>query len=298
MKPSTAALAWDDLQVFVGIVQAGSISGAAQRLRINHSTVLRRVASLEAALALRLFDRLPGGYALTAAGNRLAVALDGVAERIDRAQRLLTGGDEAIEGVIRLTTTDTLVPGIVMPLVAQFRARHPGVTVQLVVNNSFMSLTRREADVAVRGSNKPPQNLVGRRVGDIQTAPYASKAYLQSLGRRAGIDDCDWVAPDDALSHLEQARWVAKNVAPERIALRLDSLAGMVEAVRQGLGAGLLLCPLADPLPELVRLAEPAPAMNTQVWILTHPDLRQVARIRAFTQFLFDALSKDTRLAH
>ncbi|HMC16879.1 MAG TPA: LysR family transcriptional regulator [Albitalea sp.] len=298
MKTAPAALAWDDLQVFVGIVQAGSISGAAQRLKINHSTVLRRVASLEAALGLRLFDRLPGGYALTASGNQLAEQLDGVAERIDTAQRRLMGADEAIEGVIRLTTTDTLVPGILMPLIAQFRARHPAVTLQLVVNNSFMSLTRREADVAVRGSNKPPQNLVGRRVGDIQTAPYAAKTYLQSLGRHAGIADCAWVAPDEALSHLEQAKWIAKNVAPERIALRVDSLADMVEAVRQGLGAGLLLCPLADPLPELTRLAEPSAAMNTQIWILTHPDLRQVARIRAFTQFLFDALSNDPRLAH
>src|SRR5438552_2267048 len=82
-----------------------------------------------------------------------------------------------------------------------------------------------------RGANKPPQNLVGRRVGDIQTAPYAAKTYLQSLGRHAGIADCAWVAPDEALSHLEQAKWIAKNVAPERIALRVDSLADMVEAV-------------------------------------------------------------------
>jgi DNA-binding transcriptional LysR family regulator len=259
---------------------------------------LRRVASLEATLGVRLFDRLPSGYALTASGNQLADELAALPEQIDTAQRRLLGQDQAIEGVIRLTTTDTLAQGLLMPLLASFREAHPRVQLQLVLNNSFMSLTRREADVAVRGSNKPPLNLVGRRVGDIQTALYASKTYLRSLGRRAGPDDYLWVAPDEALSHLEQSKWLAKNVPGERIALRVDSLTGMADAVEHGFGVGLLLCPLAEARAELVQLAPPDPALDTQVWILTHPDLRQVARIRVFTQFLLDALSVDPRLAH
>lgn len=301
MKTTTATtrpLAWDDLQVFSAVCEAGSISGAAQRLRVNHSTVLRRIASLEDGLGLRLFDRLPGGYALTAAGNALAERLAGVAEQVDRAQRQLTGQDEEIKGVIRITSTDTLLHSLLMPLLVAFRARHPGVQLQVVVNNSFLSLTRREADVAVRGSNKPPGNLVGRRVGNIQTALYGSRAYLKSLGRKAKVDDCLFVAPDESLSHLEQAQWLQKNVPAERIALRVDSLLGMREAVRHGAGVGMLLCPLADACDDLKQMAPPDPRLDTQVWILTHPDLKQVARIRAFTQFLFDALSRDPRLAH
>jgi DNA-binding transcriptional LysR family regulator len=297
-EASARPLAWDDLQVFSAVCQAGSVSGAARQLHVNHSTVLRRIASLEDSLGLRLFDRLPGGYALTAAGNALAERLAGVAEQVDRAQRQLTGQDEEIKGVIRVTSTDTLLHGLLMPLLVDFRARHPGVQLQVVVNNSFLSLTRREADVAVRGSNKPPGNLVGRRVGNIQTALYGSRAYLKSLGRKAGVDDCLFVAPDESLSHLEQAQWLQKHVPSERIALRVDSLLGMLEAVRHGAGAGMLLCPLADACDDLKQLAPPDPRHDTQVWILTHPDLKQVARIRAFTQFLFDALSRDTRLAH
>jgi DNA-binding transcriptional LysR family regulator len=291
-------VAWDDLQVFTAVCDAGSVSGAARRLGVNHSTVLRRIGSLETTLGVRLFDRLPSGYALTAPGNALAGRLAGMAEQVDSAQRQLMGLDEAIEGVIRLTSTDTLLHGLLMPLLADFRARHPGVQLQVVVNNSFLSLTKREADVAIRGSNKPPDHLVGRRVGNIQTALYGARAYLKSLGRRAGWDDYDFVAPDESLSHLEQAKWLHRQVAPQRIAMRLDSLVGMVDAVRHGAGVGMLLCPLADACDDLVQLAPPDPRHDTQVWILTHPDLKQVARIRAFTQFMADALGRDPRLSH
>jgi len=291
-------LDWADLQHFAAVGRSGSIAGAARALRVNHSTVLRRLAALEAALGVRLFDRLPGGYALTTAGNELNEHLAGLAEQVDAAQRHLTGRDAAITGTIRLTTTDTLLHGLLMPVLARFHAAHPGVQVQVAIDNGFSSLTQREADVALRGSNRPPPNLVGRRVGDIQTALYASRAYLKSLGRNADLASYRWVGTDESLAHLEQAKWLRKHVDESRVAFRVDSLVGMVDAVTHGVGVGLLLCPLADARSELVRLAPPDPALDTQVWILTHPDLRQVARMRAFTQFVFDALSADVRLAH
>ncbi|WP_280151345.1 LysR family transcriptional regulator [Piscinibacter sp. XHJ-5] len=291
-------LSWDDLQVFLAVCRAGTISAAARQLAVNHSTVLRRLGSLEDSLSVRLFDRLPGGYALTSSGNALSERLAGMADQVEAAQRELLGQDEAIRGVIRVTSTDTLLHGLLMPLIVQFHHRHPGVQVQVTVNNSFLSLTRREADVALRGSNRPPQNLVGRRVGDIQTALYASRDYLKTLGRKPSVDDCRFVAPDESLSHLEQAKWLHRHVDASRIALRVDSLVGMVDAVAHGAGAAMLLCPLADARPELVQLAPPDPALATQVWILTHPDLKQVARVRAFTHFLFTALSADPRLTH
>lgn len=298
MPSSTRPLNWDDLQVFLAVVQHGSILRAARALGVNHSTVLRRVGSLEDALATRLFDRLPSGYALTSSGSELAERLVGISEQIDAAHRHIMGVDVEIKGVIRLTSTDTLVHGLLMPLIVRFQERHPGVQVQIVVNNSFLSLTKREADVAIRGSNRPPENLVGRRVGDIQTALYASRSYLDSAGRKASLQDHAWVAPDESLSHLEQTKWLLRNVPAQRIAVRVDSLLGMADAVEQGAGVGMLLCPLARLRPALVQLEPPDERLNTQIWILTHPDLRQVARIRAFTQFMFDALSAHDSLAH
>ncbi len=287
---------WDDLRHFLAVVERGSISGAAALLQVNHSTVLRRIAALEEGLGQRLFDRLPGGYALTTQGHALAEGLAGVQERIEAAQRSVQGGDERLRGSLRLTTTDTLLQGLLLPVLAGFRARHPEVQLELTVGNGLLSLTQREADVAVRGTNQPPENLVGRQAGVIRTALYASPAYLATLPPGAPRDDWQWVALDASLAHLAQAQRVRAEVDPARIAVRLDTLVGMADAVAAGLGVGWLLCPLAAQRPGLVELAPPDPTMDTGIWVLTHPDLRQVARVRALTAFLFEALSSDPHL--
>jgi DNA-binding transcriptional LysR family regulator len=291
-------LDWDDLRHFLAIVARGSISGAATLLKVNHSTVLRRITALEDHLQLRLFDRLPAGYTLTAEGRALADGLAGVQEHIETAQRGLQGGDLAVRGVLRLTTTDTLLQGLLLPLLARFHALHPAVQLEIVVNNSFLNLTQREADVAVRGSNQPPENLVGRRVGNIQTALHAAQSYLPALGTPPDVAQARWVALDESLAHLEQARWLRARVAPERIALRVDTLVGMADAVAAGLGVGMLLCPLAAQRSGLVQLEPPDPALDTQIWVLTHPGLKAVARVRALTDFLFDELSVHPGLSH
>jgi len=289
---------WDDLQYFLAVCRHSTIGGAARWLGVNHSTVLRRIASLEQALDQRLFDRLPSGYALTEHGHELAASLAGIAEQIETAQRRIAGGDLAIQGVIRLTSTDTLVHGLLMPYLAEFHARHPAVQLQIVINNSFLNLTQREADVAVRGSNRPPENLIGRRAGVIETALYASRGYLKSLGKSRGYEDYHWIAPDESLAHLESAKWMRQHVRPDRIVMRVDNLVGLVDAVAAGIGVGLLLCPLADRRRELVRIEEPMRQMDTQIWVLTHPDLKRVARIRALTDFLYERLSSDKQLRH
>ncbi len=282
---------WDDLRVFLTVAREGSLSGAARALAVNHSTVLRRLHRLEAELHARLFEHLPTGYIMTAAGEALRDRLRTVEDDIGTAQRELSGLDTRLTGTIRITTTDTLARGLLIPCLAGFRAMHPGIALQLVVNNTFSGLTRREADVALRGSNEPPPHLAGRQVGRMQTALYAARRYWRKHRRVADPTVHAWVAPDENLDHLAQARWVASHVPAERIAVRLDSLAAMVDAVRAGLGIGFLLCFLGDRERELQRVAEPMDALDTQLWILTHPDLRRVTRIRAFTEFLYQSLA-------
>jgi DNA-binding transcriptional LysR family regulator len=297
MPPSApnAALDWSELQVFAAVCETGSVSRAAQRLGVNHSTVLRRVRALEASLGVALFDR-GATYVLTPAGHDLQAALQGASAQIDGSRAQVQGRDDEVRGEICLTTTDTLVYGLLTPLLREFCERHPEVQLRVVVNNNFLSLTRREADVAIRGSNRPPENLVGRHVGDIRTAVYASKDYLRDTPKAKDLRALDWIAPDPALAHLEQAKWLASQVPTERIVMSVDSLVGMLHAVRRGVGAAMLLCPLADRHDELVQLQPPPPALDTQLWILTHPDLRQVARVRAFTQFMVERLTADPRL--
>jgi molybdate transport repressor ModE-like protein len=295
---SQGPLNWDELQTFLAVVQRGSISRAARLLGVNHSTVLRRIGSLEDVLGARLFDRLPGGYATTEAGHELSARLAGIDEQIASARSHLSGLDVEIKGLIRLASHDTVVSGLLVPLIARFRQLHPGVTVQILTDGAFPNLLRREADVAVRAAAKPPENLVGRRVGHVQMALYAARSLVKAMGRKATPDDYVWVGFDEIISPLAAAHWVRKNVPPERTGVSMDSLGGMVDAVAGGVGVGLLLCPLADDRPELVQLAPPDPAFDLPIWILTHPDLKQVARIRAFTQFLFDELSVHPRLKH
>lgn len=287
---------WGDFQVFVAVCETGAISRAAQRLGVNHSTVLRRVQALERAMGVALFDR-GNTYVLTPAGRDLLSGLAGATTRIEGARTQVQGRDDEVRGDVRLTTTDTLAHGMLMPLLREFCALHPQVSVRIAVNNNFLSLTRREADVAIRGSNRPPENLVGRHVGDIRTAAYASRSFLRSMARRPKLAEFDWIAPDAALAHLEQAKWLAANVPRERVVMSVDSLVGMLLAVRHGVGAAMLLCPLGDAHDDLLQLEPAPPALDTQIWILTHPDLRQVARIRAFAQFMFERLSNDPRLA-
>ena len=284
---------WDDLRYFLAVSDRGSISGAAQFLKVNHSTVLRRLASLEKRLGVRLFERLPSGYVITQSGEELRDELRGVNDQIEAAQRHLSGRDRGLSGVIRITSTDTLVAGLLMPFLAEFRALHPAIQIQCVSNNTFLSLTRREADVAIRPSNTVPENLVGRRAGRIRTAVYGSRGYLKKNAKKKELGQYDWIAPDDSLAHLKQAKWMRQHVAPERIAITLDSLLGMADAVRHGMGVGLLLCLLADDERDLLPLTEPIEDLDTDVWILIHPDVRRVPRIKAFSDFMYERLSAD-----
>ncbi|MGH8078519.1 MAG: LysR family transcriptional regulator, partial [Lysobacter sp.] len=289
-------LEWSDLQYFIAVCERGSIGAAAQSLGVNHSTVLRRIANLEATLDVRLFDRLPRGYVLTEHGHELAASVAGVPEQLDSAQQRVTGADLDVSGTIRLTAPDALIQALLLPMLADVQIRYPQVQIELVAGSQFLNLTQREADVAVRGSNHPAENLVGRRAGVIQTALYASRACLDRLGPGQGEADYVWVGHDAALAHLQSAKWMRKHVAPERIVVRVDSLVTMADAVAAGFGVGWLLCPLANARPGLVQLQPPEDDLDTQIWVLTHPALRRVARIRALTDFLHDRLSSDPRL--
>jgi DNA-binding transcriptional LysR family regulator len=291
-------LDWDDLRFFLAVSERGSVSGAAKLLNVNHSTVLRRLASLEKRLGARLFDRVPDGYEMTAQGEELRNQLRGIREQIEIAQTKLRGRDLGLDGAIRITTTDTLMHGLLMPYFAEFHALHAAIQLEIAVNNTFLSLTRREADVALRPSNTIPETLIGRRAGRLRSAIYGSKSYLKRNHKKKAWADHDWVAPDESLAHLAQAKWMRENIPEARIPTRVDSLLGMVAAVRNGMGLGLLLCFLADGEKDLVRLADPFDELDTDLWILSHPALKGVVRIKALSDFLYNKLRASDKLVH
>jgi DNA-binding transcriptional LysR family regulator len=283
-----------DLRLIRAIGAAGTLAGAARLLKVDHSTAFRRLCTIESRLGATLFERARAGYTPTPAGEMVIAAGARILAELNDLERRLAGEDLRPSGIVRLTTTDTLVD-LIAPALAALRTEHPGIIVELIVANTFLTLTRREADIALRPAMAAPEWLAGRRLATVATAPYASAAYLGRSGSRS-LREYDWLGFDDSLGHLRSARWVSANLPEERIVFRADSLLALRSATTAGLGVAALPCYLADPAPELRRITTPLPDMEASLWLLTHPDLRRVMRIRSVLDFMADALSRQRGL--
>jgi molybdate transport repressor ModE-like protein len=284
----------DDLRLVRAIGAAGTLTGAARGLKVDHSTAFRRLCAIETRLGAKLFERARGGYTPTSAGEMVIAAGERVITELVDLERRLAGEDLRPSGIVRLTTTDTLVDTIA-PALAALKTKHPGIIVELIVANTFFTLTKREADIALRPAAAAPEGLAGRRLATVATAPYASAAYLDRCGTKP-LREYDWLGFEDSLGHLRSARWVSANLPEERIVFRADSLLALRSAAVGGFGVAALPCYLADPAAELRRVTTPLPDMEGSLWLLTHPDLRKVARIRTVLDFMADALSRQRGL--
>jgi DNA-binding transcriptional LysR family regulator len=276
------------LRLLITIGAASSLTAAARRLKINHSTALRRLTAMEQRLGVRFFERARDGYTPTPAGETAIATASHVVEALDELERRLAGQDMRPSGVVRVTTTDTLIEPLA-PMLAAFHAVHAAITLEIVTANAFFTLTRRDADVAIRPAVEVPEGLIARRIGSVATALYASAAYLN--GRHdTPLALHDWLAPDESLTHLHSARWLRAHIPPERIVASGNSLLFLRAAALAGLGVAPLPCYLGDADPSLQRVSGPLPEMDASLWLITHPDLRRVARVRALLDFAADFL--------
>ena len=287
------SLPWTDLQHVLSVADAGSVAKGARALGVNHTTVLRRVAACERTLGVKLFARSPAGYALTAAGEEIAAAARAMHETVLSIERAVAGRDLRLTGTVRVTTTDTLAHSLLPASLASFAAAQPAIALELTTTNVMANLTRRDADIAVRPTSSPPPNLIGRRIAEVAIALYAAPSYLARVPARRPLDKHAWLAPDDNLASTTIAQWMRTELAVSPV-LRADTLTSLAHAARAGLGVAALPCYLADRTPGLERVRGPIAAMATEMWILTHADLRGTARIRALTDHLASALS-DSR---
>ena len=276
---------WDDLRFALAVSETGSLTAAARRLGVNHTTVLRRVNGLEGKLGVRLFERLATGYVPTVAGTEALEVAGALGATVDSLERRLAGQDLRLSGPLRVTTVDT---NLIMPHLAAFRAEHPDVTIDLVAASAMANLTRRDADVAVRSANDVPETLVGRRICDVAFAVYGATP-------EARLDKGPWIGLDESLAETAIAGWLRKLPPSATFSCRVDSMSAAREAVRHGLGLALMPCYIGDPTPGLVRLA-PVPEVRPGLWLLTHEDLRRTARVRAFLDFLGRRLAGDRDL--
>jgi DNA-binding transcriptional LysR family regulator len=201
---------------------------------------------------------------------------------------LLHSGD-AVTGRVRVTTTDSVLRGLLLPVLPALAQKHPALQLELRSTNELVSLTRRDADLALRATPKPPQHLVGRHLGTIRFVACAGKA-MPAARRRKPLETLDWIAPDEAMPEHPSVRWRKRQlpkVAPRHL---VDSISAVVDAVRCGLGAGVLPLFLLDGEPDLVALGEPLDGCSSELWLLAHPESRHLRRIAATYQHFADSI--------
>ena len=278
-SPSRTTLPWGDLQLLGVVAEARTLPAAATRLGLDHSTVFRRLRQVESALGTPVFERTPQGYVPTAAASELVALAGRTTEQLGAALRRLSGQTAEPEGEVRIATSDALLCDLLMPLLAAFTAACPLVRLDVVTGNVPHNLSRRDADVAIRATAAPPDTLVGRKVARIAWAPYAARTLVDGQDPATLLSDGPWVGFGDAMAGLAGAIRL-RTLPPDRIASRFDTVSGIRAAILAGLGIGLLPCFAGDGNAALVRLSAPDPALSTDLWLLTHPDLRHAPRIR------------------
>lgn len=281
-------LAWDDLQTFLAIARHGTLSAAARSLGVQQTTMGRRLAALETRAGAHLLDKTPKGFVPTATGE----AILGNAERIEAeilsVERRITGRDIRLEGTVRVTTVEILAVELLTPSFAAFHAKHPGITIELSSEARSLSLTRREADIAVRLIRLTQNDLAVRRLGALHFGVYASKPYLDRHGTpdfAAGAPGHTTILnPPDAMSLPEMA-WFAELTRAAPPAIRHNSRYGQRTAAETGLGLAILSRFMADPT-DLIRLPTPTPPPTRDLFLAVHNDIRHTPRIRAVTEHI------------
>lgn len=286
-------LDWDDLRFFLAIARRGNLTAAAKDLRVAQSTMGRRLASLEADLAVRLLLRTPDGYRLTPAGETVRLQAERVEAEALAVERAVGGQDVRLQGVVRVTCTETLAVHVLAPCFVALQHHHPDILVELIPNPMEVSLSMREADIAIRLAPSDRNDLVVRRVGCMSFGLYASPLYLQRHGLPdfgAGCAGHRLMRSMDDVDGDDQARWAAEAAHRARPGLQTGSHEALVVAARSGGGLACLACFRADPDPALVKLATPTPAPVADVCVLLHRDSRSTPRLRAASSVIAEAV--------
>jgi DNA-binding transcriptional LysR family regulator len=286
---------WDDIRYFLAVARVGSVRAAAERLGVNHSTILRRIAQLEERLGAQMFERLPSGYRMTDAGGEVLELAQQMEASSNQLQARVLGRDQGARGLLRVTLAPTLATHLLMPDFAEFARRHPEVELEILSLDEPVNLTNREADVAIRvvyDRNKLPPNLHGLKGPELFGAVYMS---------------CDLLAAWRA-GKQHRIRWIVKNnigisdwalpgdVRPADVPFRITTADAQIVAVRQGVGMTTLPCFVGDAEPLLTRVPGTKLHMHGTLWLLTQGETRKTKRVRLFIDYLSRRLAAHTPL--
>jgi DNA-binding transcriptional LysR family regulator len=279
---------WDDLRLVLAIIDAGSVNGASRKLGVHHATVLRRLDIFERQLGVVLFERHATGYRPTALAEAIAERATGVSEDFQDIFRLLDRSDLRLSGTIRLATTDFLAQTLVPKILQSFSNSHKDITVEVVVSTQFASLSRRDADVALRVMplSEIKLNLVTHAIAEIEYGAFAHD-------RLSKIKDIPWVVEEDAISRSSVSRWSTKARQDARVVARTNNMMSKFALVSAGVGAGILPVFLAKTAKNLECVRQDK-SWRLGLCYTSHADLASLPRIKTLRKHLIQTLNDQT----
>lgn len=287
-------LDWDNIRFFLEVVRYGSVSRAADQLGVNQTTVSRRIAALEQHFGKKLFERSASGFVVTPVAERLVASAKTMAEEASTIERHVMADSHELSGELRITVADICTQHLVMPALYAFTQQYPEVDLEIIATRDELDLTAREADVALRSTDEPPPNLVGKRITELAYAVYGTQDVLERV--QANPDSCEtpgitWVGDGHTLPP-----WIEKSFPNTRHVYRTTELGVMLQMTRLGIGMAQMPCALCDPDPLLRRIPCRYVEPGWGLWVLSHVDLRTTARVRIFRDFLVEELEKQRDL--
>jgi DNA-binding transcriptional LysR family regulator len=285
---------WDDLRYFLALSRAGSVRAAGSALGVSHSTVARRVEALEERLSVRLFDRTSEGYALTDSGRQMVPSAELLEEEVNALERSILGRDERFDGVVRVTCADAYLSELVVRELAPFCKKYPEIDLEITHSYRSFDLSKREADIALRiyrMDKQPPEHLLGRKLTTVAYANYVSRAHEERLDPERS-DGSRWLGWSER--SVDEV-W-ARNSSYPKLPVwgSFGSTALQLQAAHAGLGVANLPCYVADDDPNLRRLKKDDLKTWYDIWMLSHPDLRDTARLRAVRELLTASFKRET----
>ena len=282
---------WDDLKILLALARRHSARGAAQELGVSNSTITRRLDDFERELGTRLFDRTPEGYRMTQSAENLLPTAEQVEDLLLAAERRISGDDQELQGLIRLTLPTATGLSVIMPRLARFAEEYPGIELSIITSPASLDLGRREADIAIRAfrtGSSPPDNLIGRRISAISAAPYVRRDLLNPECPE-DVSHLTWIAYGDTMSD-EPWRTLCRNGhLPVRHVV--GDINFQVEAVRNGMGMIFAPCVMFHDEPDIVLVPGEEPHHFLDLWVLTHKDLQLTARMRILREILAEELA-------
>lgn len=268
-----------DLEVVLALFRSGTLAVAAERLDVDASTVFRSIQRIERQLGQTLFERSRLGYLSSELATKLAEHAEQVEIALEAARSDAQLLPEEVTGSVRISTTDTILHGLVAPALKTLRKEHPHLLYELHTGNELANLTRRDADIAVRATKRPPQHLVGKHIGPLRAALYAAKRGSVKSLEDVNAKETEWIAPDDALPEHPSVLWRKKYFPKVKPAYRVNSILTVSELVALGLGVGIVPMFLARDRKDIIQLTDELDECQTELWLLTHTESRHLRRV-------------------